>query len=115
LLQDAKLRATLTTAIEQRENSLTPEQTLVYHRAVQAMANGPELIRKTPEDLLLGQKLIDLCRRGGTALQEDLDRIASIDQHLRYEYLRKLENSGLEWVLDTYPTVQSLPVWELPS
>jgi len=115
LLQDSKLRATLTAAIEQRENSLSPEQMLVYHRAVQAMANGPELIRKTPEDLLLGQKLIDLCRRGDGVLQEDLNRITSIEQHSRYEYLRKLEDSGVEWVLDTYPTVKSLPVWELPS
>lgn len=116
LLQDSKLRKTLNAAIEQRENSLTstPERLVVYHRAVQAAANSPELIRKTPDDLLLGQKLVKLREKGVAALQQDLDKITKIDQPLRYEYLRKLENSGIEWVLDAYPAIQDIDVWELP-
>lgn len=115
LQKDSKLRKTLAAAIEQREHLLTPEQLLAYQRAVQAAANSPELIRKTPDDLILGQKMVDLVRRGDAPLDQDLDRIRSIDQPLRYEYLRKLENSGIEWVLDSYPTVQNVPVWEMET
>jgi uncharacterized membrane-anchored protein YhcB (DUF1043 family) len=115
LLKDSKLRKTLDDAIKQRENSLTPEQLLSYFLAVQAASNSPELVRRTPDDLILNQQMKDLCARGGAALDAAFDRIKSIDEPLRFEYLRKLENSGIEWVLDSYPTVQSLPVWELPT
>jgi hypothetical protein len=115
LLKDSKLRKTFADAIEQRERSLSEGQLIAYHRAVQAAANSPELIRKTPDDLLLDQKMIELDRRGDAAINQDLDTIRKIDQPLRFEYLRKLGNSGIEWVLDSYPAVQSLPVWEMPS
>jgi len=115
LFKDSKLRNTLTAAIRECESKLTEEQLLVYHRVVQAAANNPELIRKTPDDLLLGEKMKDLRDRHCAALQLDLDKIVKIDHTLRYEYLRKLDNSGIEWVLDSYPTVQKLPVWEFPS
>jgi hypothetical protein len=116
LLQDSRLRDTLSAAIEQRENSLTgtPDRLLAYHRVVQAAANSPDLIRKTPDDILLGQKLKKLREQGGAALQQDLDKITAIDQPLRYKYLRELKDSGIEWVLDSYPAVRDIDVWELP-
>jgi hypothetical protein len=115
LLKDSKLRKTLAQAIEQRENSLTPQQLLSYFLAVQAASNSPELVRRTPDDLILNQQMTELCRRGGAAVDAAFNSIKSIPEPLRFEYLRKLDNSGVEWVLDSYPTVQSLPVWELPS
>ena len=115
LLHDSKLRKTLTSAVMDCENRLTDEQLLTYHRAIVAAESNPELIRNTPDEVLLGQKMVELGRRGSTALKQDLDRITKIDHTLRYEYLRKLENSGLEWVLDTYPIVQNLPVWEMTT
>jgi len=99
LLQDAKLRVTLTSVIALRESRLSSSEMLAYHRAVQALANSPELIRKTPEDLLLGQKLVEICQRAGETIREDLDRISALDQPLRYEYLQKLDNSGLNGCL----------------
>lgn len=115
LFKDSKLRNTLTAAIREGESKLTEEQLVIYHRVVQAAANNPELIRKTPDDLLLREKLIDLRDRHSAALQLDLDKIVKIDHTLRYKYLRNLDNSGIEWVLDSYPTVQKLQVWEFPS
>ena len=114
LLKDAKLRNTLTSAIRECDNKLTEEQLLVYHRVIQAAANSRDLIRKTPDDILLGEKMKDLRNRQSPAVQADLDKISKIDHTMRYEYLRKLENSGIEWVLDSYPTVRDLPVWEHP-
>jgi hypothetical protein len=114
LLKDSGLRKTLGDAIKQRENSLTPEQLLSYFLAVVAASNSPGLVRMTPDDRILNQHMKDLCARGGAALDADFNKIKDIDEPLRFEYLRTLENSGVEWVLDSYPTVQSLPVWELP-
>ena len=114
LLRDSTLRKALVDAITQRENSLTPEQRLSYFFAVEAASNSPELVRTTPDDLILNQRMKELCARGGAALDAAFDKIRDIDEPLRFEYLRKLEDSGVEWVLDSYPTVQSLPVWELP-
>jgi hypothetical protein len=116
LLKDSELRKALSQAIRETENKLFTEEQLlvVYHRAVQAALNSPELIRNTPDDLILGEKLKELQRRGGASLKQDLDRITKIDHTLRYEYLRKLDNSGIEWVLDTYPTVRDISAWEYP-
>jgi hypothetical protein len=116
LLKDSELRKTLSAAIRERENKLFADEQLliVYHRAVQAASNSPELIRNTPDDIILGKKLNEIQGRGGASLKQDLDRITKIDHTMRYEYLRKLDNSGIEWVLDTYPTVRDVPAWEYP-
>jgi hypothetical protein len=58
--------------------------------------------------------LTEIQGQGGASLKQDLDRITNVDHTLRYEYLRKLDNSGIEWVLDTYPTVRDVPAWESP-
>jgi len=115
LIKDSKLRKTLADAITQRENSLTPEQLLSYNRGIQAASNSPDLVRNTPDDLILSQKMKEIGRRGDKAVEADLDNITRVEQPLRYEYLRKMENSGIEWVLDAYPTVQNIPVWEMTT
>ncbi len=116
LLKDSELRKTLSAAIRERENKLFADEQLliVYHRAVQAASNSPDLIRNTPDDIILGKKLKEIQGRGGASLKQDLDSITKIDHTMRYEYLRKLDNSGIEWALDTYPTVRDVPAWEYP-
>jgi hypothetical protein len=116
LRRDDAMRAALRMAIEQRERSLTAEQRVSYYWALQGWLYNPEMSRALPEYTLLENKLSEvhneLIAAGVDPKRLNLE---AVPEEQRWEYVRNMKDSGLEWFGDSYPSIASLEVWAKPA
>jgi hypothetical protein len=117
LRQKDDVRAMLTNAIQQRERSVTLPQRVALYWAIQACLNSPEIKRGMPDHTLLFDKLTEVYGQIPAAVVESsaLDDIKTIPEEERWEHIRDMQNSGLEWFSGTLPMIEDLDLWTKPS
>lgn len=116
LRRDEATRAMLAMAIQQRERGLAPDLRTSYYWALQGSLYSPEMSPVLPEYTLLANRLAEvyqeLIAAGVDPKRLDLDAVA---EEQRWEYVRNMPDSGLDWFADNYPSLHGLDVWAKPA